>query len=155
MDPETNYMSASINSKFVLSIVDTNVWIYSQDSDAGSNRETAIRLLNELKADQCLVLTAQILNEVYAVLTRPRRGFGFTQPQAAGFVRDMALACDALPLTASVTMRALEAVNAHSLSFWDALIWATAYEHGVNVIYSEDFQHGRELAGVRFINPFL
>jgi predicted nucleic acid-binding protein len=43
----------------------------------------------------------------------------------------------------------------HGLSFWDALIWAAAHENGVPIIYSEDFQHGRELEGVRFINPFV
>ena len=148
-------MSATINPKLIPAIVDTNIWIYSQDSDAGLNRTIAIHLLNDLEANQYLVLTAQILNEVYSVLTRPRRSFGFTQTLAADFVRDMALACDVLPLTANTTVRALEGVSRHSMSFWDALIWATACEHGTKVVYSEDFQHGQELAGVRFINPFL
>lgn len=148
-------MNATVNSKLVPAIVDTNLWVYSQDTDAGLKYEKAILLLEDLKANQCLVITAQILNEVYAVLTRPRRGFGLTKAQAAEFVRDMALACDVLPLTAEVTVRALEGVSEYSMSFWDALIWATACEHGIKVIYSEDFQHEQQVAGVRFVNPFL
>jgi len=41
------------------------------------------------------------------------------------------------------------------LSFWDALIWAAAKEDGVAELYSEDFQNGREIEGLRFINPFI
>jgi predicted nucleic acid-binding protein len=41
------------------------------------------------------------------------------------------------------------------LSFWDALIWAAAKENGIPVVYTEDFQHGRDIEGVRIINPFL
>jgi predicted nucleic acid-binding protein len=36
----------------------------------------------------------------------------------------------------------------------DALIWSAAVENRVAIIYSEDFQDGRELEGVRFVNPF-
>lgn len=54
-----------------------------------------------------------------------------------------------------VTLRAVDAVAAHGLSFWDALIWAAARENGVGTIATEEFQHGREIEGVRFVNPFL
>lgn len=42
----------------------------------------------------------------------------------------------------------------HSLSIWDALIWATAKLNQVPVILSEDFVDGAFLEGVRFLNPF-
>jgi predicted nucleic acid-binding protein len=42
----------------------------------------------------------------------------------------------------------------HGLSFWDALIWSAAVENNVAVIYTEDFQDGRVVEGVRFVNPF-
>ena len=58
-------------------------------------------------------------------------------------------------MTLFETLRALEAVSPHGFSFWDALIWAAAKENGISVVYTEDFQHGREIEGVRIINPFL
>ena len=39
-------------------------------------------------------------------------------------------------------------------SIWDALIWSSAVENKVRVIYTEDFQGGRVIEGVRFVNPF-
>jgi predicted nucleic acid-binding protein len=40
------------------------------------------------------------------------------------------------------------------LSFWDALVWATARANGVTVIHTEDFAHGRVVDGVGFLDPF-
>ena len=31
----------------------------------------------------------------------------------------------------------------HKLPIWDALLWATARRAGCQIIFSEDFQHGR------------
>ena len=49
---------------------------------------------------------------------------------------------------------ALEAVHAHRLPFWDAMLWASARRAGVRHMLSEDFQDGFDLQGVTFINPF-
>ncbi len=48
----------------------------------------------------------------------------------------------------------MDAVEEHRLSFWDAMLWATARQAGSSAIVSEDMQDGRRLSGVEFINPF-
>ena len=53
-----------------------------------------------------------------------------------------------MPITATTTLLALEAMPRHGLSFWDALIWAAAKENGATVINTEDFQDGRDIEGV-------
>ena len=40
------------------------------------------------------------------------------------------------------------------MSYWDAQLWATARLNQVDLVLSEDFQDGRVLHGVRFVNPF-
>jgi hypothetical protein len=47
-----------------------------------------------------------------------------------------------------------EAVRAHRLAFWDAMLWASARRAGVRHLLSEDLQDGFALQGVTFINPF-
>ena len=42
----------------------------------------------------------------------------------------------------------------HGLSFWDAMLWATADRIGVRYLLTEDFQDGRTLGGVTFVDPF-
>jgi predicted nucleic acid-binding protein len=49
---------------------------------------------------------------------------------------------------------ALEAVRAHRMAFWDAMLWASAQRAGVRHMLTEDLQDGLALQGVRFINPF-
>jgi predicted nucleic acid-binding protein len=49
---------------------------------------------------------------------------------------------------------AIDAVEMHRLSFWDAMVWATAREAGCGVILTEDMQDGQAIGGVRFVNPF-
>ena len=49
---------------------------------------------------------------------------------------------------------AMRAVDDHRVAFWDAMIWAVAREAGCRYLLSEDFQHGRTLEGVTFVNPF-
>ncbi len=50
---------------------------------------------------------------------------------------------------------AMRAVFDHRFAFWDAMLWATVRRAGVRVLITEDFQDGRVLEGVRFINPFV
>ncbi|MBK1836494.1 hypothetical protein JHL17_03630 [Azospirillum sp. YIM B02556] len=42
----------------------------------------------------------------------------------------------------------------HGIQFWDGMIWSVAKRAGSRVLFSEDLQDGRELEGVRFLNPF-
>jgi predicted nucleic acid-binding protein len=49
---------------------------------------------------------------------------------------------------------AVSAVQHHGLSFWDAMLWATASRAGCRMLFSEDLQDGRRLDGVLFVNPF-
>jgi predicted nucleic acid-binding protein len=41
------------------------------------------------------------------------------------------------------------------LSFWDASILHAVRLSGAKVLYSEDFQNGAVLGGVRVVNPFI
>jgi predicted nucleic acid-binding protein len=50
---------------------------------------------------------------------------------------------------------ALEAMRAHRLAFWDAVLWASAQRAGVKHMLTEDFQDGFALQDVTFVNPFI
>ena len=64
------------------------------------------------------------------------------------------LAVPVQPADDSDLVLALEAVRAHRLPGWDAMLWASTQRAGVRHILSEDFQDGFELQDVTFINPF-
>jgi predicted nucleic acid-binding protein len=56
---------------------------------------------------------------------------------------------------APVVRTALQGMAAYELSWWDAHMWAYAEHHGIETLYSEDYQHGRWYGGVRVVNPFV
>jgi predicted nucleic acid-binding protein len=49
---------------------------------------------------------------------------------------------------------ALDLHEKHALSYWDALIVASAHIAGCSVLLTEDMGNGDVLAGVKLINPF-
>jgi predicted nucleic acid-binding protein len=54
----------------------------------------------------------------------------------------------------SCLVDAMDAVAGHSLSFWDAMMWATAKRAGCRLLFSEDGDDGRTLGGVTLVDPF-
>lgn len=130
--------------------LDTNILIYAVDRDAGDRHARARTIVGQAARCDC-VLTVQALAEFFHATTRKN----LLEPSRAGaFVRDW---LDVFPLAAAddaALVDAMDAVAEHRLSFWDAMLWATARQAGCAAILSEDMQHGRRLSGVEFTNPF-
>ena len=135
-------------------MVDSNVFVYAADPGAGDRRTRSLALIDDLRRRGALVVSAQVLNEVYSAVTRPGRPPCLPHTDARQFVEDIAAAALVVPLTAAVTLRALDAVERHQMSWWDALIWAAAREGGVSVIHTEGLPGLPEIEGVRNLNPF-
>jgi len=130
--------------------LDTNILVYAVDRDAGDRHDRAKVLIGAAARRDC-VLTVQALAEFFHATTRKHL---LAASLASAFVRDW---LDVFPIAAAdadALTDAMDAVAEHRLSFWDAMLWATARKAGCAVILSEDMQHGRSLSGVEFINPF-
>jgi predicted nucleic acid-binding protein len=136
-------------------LVDTNVVVYAYDPGDAVKHEAARVLVERLSTEGRLVFSAQVLNEFCAVMMRSRGGVGLSPTEVSVILHELEATGDVVPLTSAMTFRALDAMPRHGLSFWDALIWAAAAENGVGILYTEDFQHGREIEGVVFTNPFV
>ena len=125
--------------------------IYAIDKDAEEKQLISISLIERCALNYDCVLTLQSLSEFYAAATRKGK---VTHTQAEAQIKDWQLLFPTiLPSTRTVEY-ALKAVDEHTLSFWDSMLWSVASENGVSELFSEDFQSGRELKGVRFTNPF-
>lgn len=147
--------STSSNGAVGLELIDTNILIYAYDVDEPAKHAVAHGLIRRLSDERRLVMSTQVLNEFCNVMMRRGRMNRLSPEGATEAVARLLTIGVVFPMTPALTLRAVAAVRRHGLSFWDALIWAAAAENGVGVVYTEDFQHGREVEGVRFINPFL
>lgn len=130
---------------------DTNILVYSADVESGIKHETAEKLLHRAAKRDCFFIL-QCLGEFYFAVTRK----GVTSlDRAETFVGTWKTIFPVFAANEDCLANAMFAVREHRLSFWDAMIWATAREAGGQVVFSEDFQDGQTLDGVTFINPFL
>ena len=132
-------------------LVDTNILVYAHDRDAGDKHVWAIDLLGRLARSQELTISAQVLNELANVLLKKRK---LDRAVVATAVTMVSARAVVLPLTGEITTLALGPGMDAGLSFWDALVWATAHANRIGVVYSEDFTHDRVVDGVRFVDPF-
>ncbi|MEA2883146.1 MAG: hypothetical protein QOH32_2402 [Bradyrhizobium sp.] len=125
---------------------DTNILVYAQQANAKGDR--ARRLIAEGGK-----LSVQVLNEFTAV-SRRKQGKQWRQIDEA--IADvLALVDPPRALTLDLHIGARTLAELHQLSFYDALIVASAIEAGCDVLYSEDMQHQRTLGGLAIINPFF
>jgi predicted nucleic acid-binding protein len=131
--------------------LDANLLFYAVDRDAGPKRERASEIIRRSALELECVLTAQALAEFYVAVTRKEK---MPPAEAAAQVEDWRILFGAAPTTGTSLKRAITAAREHSISFWDAMLWAAAREAGATLLLSEDLQDGRELDGVRFSNPF-
>ncbi|MBF0155255.1 MAG: PIN domain-containing protein [Magnetococcales bacterium] len=131
--------------------LDTNILVYALDREAGRKHDIASTLLDQAITANC-VLTLQSLGEFFRVATVKGK---IPIADAADQVRDWMILFQVQSAGTSTITKAMRAVRHHHLSFWDAMLWACAKEAGCGKVVSEDFQHGREVEGVRFHNPFL
>ncbi|MGQ9368027.1 PIN domain-containing protein [Azospirillum sp. ST 5-10] len=132
--------------------LDTNVLLYAADNrgDADKHR-TAVALLDRLSAAGRGLVVLQALTEFYAVATRTK---GIPPDQASRYVEVWS---DAFPVREAVLADVADAMRvhrAHGIPFWDGMMWAVARRAGARYLLSEDLQDGRDLEGVRFVNPF-
>ena len=130
---------------------DTNVLVYATAARADDRVSRAQDLLARAMRATTSILLLQSLAEFSNVAIRKAR----IPANAVKTTIEAWLAV--LPVQSaddSDLVLALEAVHAHRLPFWDAMLWASAQRGGVSHMLSEDFQDGFELQDVTFINPF-
>ncbi len=130
---------------------DTNVLVYATASISDAKAMRARDLIARTMRAASSVLLLQTLAEFSNVAIR----------KAKIPVEDIRRTIEAwravLPVQAadeSDLLAALEAVRAHRLAFWDAMLWASACRAGVKHLLTEDFQDGFALQGVTFINQY-
>lgn len=132
--------------------IDTNVLVYAHDTDAGQRHATARALLAKLWNSRDGSLSTQVLQEFYAVVTRKFRPV-MPRAKARAIVAAYAEWCS-VATEPQLIVSASRLEEAHTLSFWDALIVQAAIQAGAERLVSEDLQNGRQFGALTIENPF-
>jgi predicted nucleic acid-binding protein len=134
----------------ILITFDTNLLVYAVIADATPRHQIARHLLARASGANCVLVLQSLAEFVWVSTRRAHLSIG-----AATKAVDAWLEIFPVVHARRETLRAaLAAVAQHRLFFWDAMLWAVAQEAGCRYLISEDYQSGRTLGGVTFVNPF-
>ena len=132
-------------------LMDTNILVYTFDPRDVERQEKAISLLLALERSGAGCLSVQCLSEyVNVVIAKVHLSID----QAIVQVEKWSNSFPVFNLTPQIVLEAARGVRDHGLAYYDSQIWAAARLNQIPVVFSEDFQDGQVLEGVRFANPF-
>ena len=136
---------------------DANVLVYAQDPRDPVKRARAKTLLRAGIEDGSVRIAHQAILEFVAAVSRPLPDLGKPLLAPADARREAEELLRLYPVLfpdAHLVRVALQGMAAYELSWWDAHMWAYAEVHGLDTLWSEDYQDGRWYGGVRVVNPF-
>jgi predicted nucleic acid-binding protein len=134
-------------------LMDTNVILYPYDIQSPDKATQARRVIDQLELRRSGRLSVQSLAEFIHVATHkldPPLSRAEALDQASLFARMWPI----FDLTALVVLEAARGGRDYNMAYYDAQIWAVARLNQVTTIFSEDFNDGQVVEGVRFVNPF-
>lgn len=132
--------------------VDTKILIYAHDIDQNRKHPIARKLLIDLLRTRNVVVSPQVLQEFYVNVTR-KIAKPLAKRAARGIVEDFSVWC--IDTTSTEIATAFRIEDESRISFWDALICASALKSGAKMILSEDMNAGQKIAGMQIQNPFI
>jgi predicted nucleic acid-binding protein len=133
-----------------LAFFDSNILVYTEDASALPKQKRATSLLDDHLTADTAVLSLQVLQEYFAIITRKLH-----VPAERAQRRVEIFSCAKIVrFEIADLIAAIEFHRLTQISFWDAMIVHAARIGGAAILYSEDFQDGSVLGSVRVVNPF-
>ncbi|MDZ4100659.1 MAG: PIN domain-containing protein [Hydrogenophaga sp.] len=132
---------------------DTNVLVYCMDAGDPDRQARAIERFARACEQDTVVLSAQVLQEFYAVTTRKLQPP--LSPAAAQAQVERLASFEVVGSSATSVLEATRLAVRHQLQWWDALILEAALRAQADVLVSEDVQHGQRFGKLTVENPFL
>jgi predicted nucleic acid-binding protein len=134
--------------------LDTNIFVYAFDAQAPLKAKKSAHLIRRAADTGEGIISYQVVQEFLSVAFRR-----FAQPmsvaEAEQYLITVLRPLLAVHSSPAIYFEALRIVEKHRMPWYDSLIVAAALEGQCERLYSEDFQHGRKIEGVRIENPFL
>ncbi len=132
---------------------DTNVLVYCMDAGDPLRQVRAIERFAQACEHDTVVLSAQVLQEFYAITTRKLTP-ALSPAEAQAQVERLA-SFEVIGSSATSLLEATRLAQRHQLQWWDALILEAALRAQADVLVTEDGQHGQRFGKLTLENPFI
>ena len=134
--------------------LDTNVLVYCFLAESPRKKQAAVDLVREAVDFGRGVISYQVVQEFFSVAFT-RFPTPMSQGEALLYFSSVLRPLMGVMFSPALLLHAIRIRDQHRTSWYDALIVAAALESECEILYSEDFQHGRAIEGLKIQNPFL
>ena len=136
-------------------LMDTNILLYAATVDAGSSRHERrkVEVALDLVLRHDLLVSAQNILE-FSANARKAKGAGLSHGELLEWV-DLLLEYPFMPNTRPLVVVAVDYAFRYGIQTYDAAMMAAANAGRVDLVYSEDLNHGQLYGSVRVCNPFI
>jgi predicted nucleic acid-binding protein len=141
-------MSAKVSVE--RAFLDTNVLVYAEAKDDPLKQRVALKLLKRLYDQTSGVLSTQVLKEYCNVSIKKLK----LSPDHIRSQLDLYEQFEIVQITPAIIRAGLDLHQTRKLSFYDALIVASALTAECTTLYTEDMNAGERIGGIKIVNPF-
>lgn len=135
-------------------LVDTNVLVYSTQSNEVEKKAAADREIAQLASAKEMAISIQNLAEFSRVLLEKVQPPD-SKEKIIGYVEGFSNYSEVLPYSPVTVKKAVDICSKHKIHFFDALLAATMLENSVFEIITENTSDFEKVPGIRARNPFL
>ena len=144
-------MASALEASMAIVFVDTNVLLAADDAQDPARQSRIRTWMKALWQHRAGRVSTQVLNAYYVAATR---NFDMPQGDARAKLRRMQL-WQPWQIDHQTVETAWGVEARFGLSYWDALIVASAAQSGAPYLLSLDLQHQQQIDGVTILNPLL
>lgn len=129
--------------------LDSNILVYAEDAGSAGKQRKSRDVIARLAQLGDGVISTQVLQEFYVAATKK---LGVAPLAAKGVLKTFSM-FETVQVSPQLIHEAIDCSILNVLSFWDALVLASAASAGCSTVYSEDLNAGQIILGVKVENP--
>ncbi|MEM3127091.1 MAG: PIN domain-containing protein [Candidatus Woesearchaeota archaeon] len=135
--------------------IDSNILIYLTDLDYPDKKRKAKQIISRaVIGNEKFAISPQILGEFFVNATK-KIASPISEEEGKEIIRSIIKSESffIFPITKEITLAALEIVEKHKISYWDAQIISVMKENGISTILTENTKDFN-VPGIVAVNPF-
>jgi len=133
--------------------LDTNVFVYSFDSNEPVKKSIARDLIQSSLKDKMGCISSQVIQEFLNVSSKK-----FDPPighdDSLKYLNTVLAPLCEIYTSIDLYRRTIETSQRWKYSFYDSMIITAAIQTNCSILYSEDLQHGQKMESLIIVNPF-
>lgn len=134
--------------------LDTNIFLYSFDSDEPAKQILALKRLADLRGQRQGITSYQVIQEFINIASRTP-AYRENAARLQEIIRNTFAGFQIVWPSFKLYEDAIRIQSRYRFHWYDSLIVAAALEAKCDTLYTEDLQHGQIIEGLTVVNPFL